>query len=342
MVVVLMVAFTIIMVIVFTGLLYRFNTRVTETITTGLSSLIKTGVPPRVSIDESLRKIYGQNYLIFYAVMLSLTAVFGYFLTRFILIPTRKTIEAQKRFIGDVAHELRTPLAIVKANTEVLLLEGEKFDADTRKQLESNIEELDRISEIINNLLTFNRLLRPGRIEFVDIDLSVIVDRAVAKLTQTIRSQNIDIVIKKSDFCSIWANAVAMEQVVMNLLKNALTHTPAGGVITITIRPDYKGHIELVVQDTGRGIAKKDLFHIFEPFYRGDPSRGRKQGGSGLGLAIVSELIRLHNGRISIKSTQGKGTIVYVLLPCGNHDPRAYDASPGGFQDEISIDFLRK
>ena len=101
----------------------------------------------------------------------------------------------------------------------------------------------------------------------------------------------------------------------MNILKNAIVYTPRGGNIALTLEPDYHGSVAISIKDSGVGIAEKDLFHIFEPYYRGDTSRTRATGGSGLGLAIVSELVRLHRGSVRILSAVGRGTTVIVAIP---------------------------
>jgi signal transduction histidine kinase len=118
-------------------------------------------------------------------------------------------------------------------------------------------------------------------------------------------------------------NPTALTQVISNLLKNAINYTPPGGQITLAVSANPYGEIELYVRDTGIGIARKDLDHIFEPFFRAERSRTRAQGGSGLGLTITSELVKLHNGKISIRSTQGRGTTVTVSFPQLQHPHHA-------------------
>jgi signal transduction histidine kinase len=114
-------------------------------------------------------------------------------------------------------------------------------------------------------------------------------------------------------------NAVALEQLVINLLNNALHYTPKGGrgLVKITLRHEQENFLTLSIADNGIGIAKEDLAHILEPFYRGDKSRARniKDAGSGLGLSIVNEIVQSHGGQIRINSTPGKGTNVTVRLP---------------------------
>ena len=266
--------------------------------------------------------------------VLFVAAIFGYLVTRIALIPTRRALETQKQFVGNIAHEIRTPLSIIKTNTEVTLFD-EKLDADTRTALQSNLEELDRISDIINNFLSMNALLQPGKTEFTNVDLNEIIKRADTSFAELKEHKRITLTTTLSHHRHVWGNASGIEQIVLNVIKNALIYTPQGGTVRITTEPTYEGEIELTVEDTGVGIAEQDLTRVFEPFYRGDRSRNRKSGGSGLGLAIVSELVKLHKGRITIQSMLGSGTTVRILLPAGHSAPKSAD----GNGHEVSRDF---
>jgi signal transduction histidine kinase len=240
--------------------------------------------------------------------------VFGYVMANATLRPARNTLSAQKQFIGNVAHELRTPLSIIKTNMEVALLD-EIQDPKLVAMFQSNIEELDRINNLINNLVSINSLIYLEPIEFRGIDLGAVVDGAVEKLTDYANRRGLSIVVTKSDQRVVRGNATALEQIVMNLLKNSIAYTPEGGTIEIAVEPEYQRYMSLSVKDNGVGIDKKDLLHLFEPFYRADRSRARESGGSGLGLTIVNEIVKLHRGKISIRSALRKGTTITVLLP---------------------------
>jgi signal transduction histidine kinase len=147
--------------------------------------------------------------------------------------------------------------------------------------------------------------------------------------------------VRISERRAVWGNTTALEQIVMNVLKNAVVYTSAGGRILVTVEPVHPDFMEFTVQDSGRGIARKDLFRIFEPYYRADPSRKRSGGGSGLGLTIVSELVKLHNGKIAVRSAEGRGTTVTILLPAGKR-PAGTHKPPQGENDsasEIAVDY---
>lgn len=264
-----------------------------------------------------------------------MTIIFSYVIARITLSPVRNALESQKQFIGNVAHELRTPLSTIKTNTEVALFDT-GMKEDLKNMLMGNVEELDRISDIINNLLTVSALVRPERVKFENVDLGGIVDAVVKKLNKLSERKLLEITTRMSDWRIVWGNASALEQIVNNILKNAIAFTPKNGRIGITVEPTGPAMIELTIQDSGLGIARGDLFHIFAPFFRADRSRNRAHGGSGLGLAIVSELVKLHVGKITVRSAEGRGTTVTVLLPAGMED---HSGTRDTGADEIAIDY---
>ncbi|MBI4079894.1 HAMP domain-containing histidine kinase [Candidatus Kaiserbacteria bacterium] len=270
------------------------------------------------------------------------TIFLSYLIARVALSPTRNALESQKQFIGNVAHELRTPLSVIKTNTEVALLSA-RVEPELRSTLDSTVGELDRISEIINNLLSLSASVRPERIEFKDLDLGPVVHGVIEKLRDLADSKRIEITARLSERRIVLGNAAALEQIAMNVIKNAITYSQRGGRVIVTVEPVHPDHIEFTVQDFGIGIARKDLFRIFEPYYRADPSRYRGEAGSGLGLTIVSELVKLHGGKITVRSAEGRGTIVTMLLPAGRVSLSAERAKVHEEQgDEVAVDFSHR
>lgn len=290
------------------------------------------------AITSDLQYMSMRHVVIVIGSVILITILFGYIMARVTLAPTRTALESQKQFIGNVAHELRTPLSTIKTNTEVALFDT-TMRQSFRDMLESNVEELDRISDIINNLLSFNASLRQERMEFKNTDLGLIVETVAAKLQGLVERKEIEITKRLSEWRTVWGNATALEQIVTNVLKNAITYTPKKGHIGITVEPSAPSYVELTIQDSGSGIARKDLFRIFEPFYRAEPSRSRIQGGSGLGLTIVSELVKLHGGKIMVRSAEKRGTTVSIQLPAGEKgEEKASDTAA----NEIAVDFSRR
>ena len=143
--------------------------------------------------------------------VLAVAATFGYLITRIALVPAGNALKSQKQFVGNVAHELRTPLSIIKTNTEVALF-NERLDTDTQETLRSNIEELDRISDIINNLLSMNALLRPEKMEFSNVDMSPILERVASSLEDLAEHKRISIVVSKNDYCCLLYTSDAADE----------------------------------------------------------------------------------------------------------------------------------
>lgn len=279
------------------------------------------------------REIFQISVFIFGAAI-----AFGYFISRRALLPARNALAAQKQFIGNVAHELRTPLSIIKANTEIRLLDS-TVQGSARTILVENLEELDRISDIINNLLSLNTLVQPERLPFSNVDMSEAARRVIERLEPLARKKPIKIRLRAARMHTAWGNPAALEQILMNLLKNAIQFTSKGEIV-MYIGPNTHGYLDVVVRDSGTGIPGEDLQRIFEPFYRSDRSRTRIPGaGSGLGLAIVSELVKLHHGRITIRSTPGEGTSVTITLPPARNSAVVTEQT-GLHPKEIALDFM--
>ncbi len=276
------------------------------------------GVLVLVCIAAFLFSLYNpeQKWQAFIGVIV-LSILFGLLLARVTLRPARDTLRYQKLFISNVAHELRTPLAVIKTSTEVALID-DTLPKDVQETMHEIIIELDRISEIINNLLSLNNLTRPERMQFQQTDLGEIAKKVVARHLTLAQERGIKLAIKKGGETHVWGNPGALEQIITNVVKKAISDTPKDtkGAVTVTLRPEGE-MVQLAVSDTGIGISQEDLFHIFEPFFRADMSRVRrvKKSGSGLGLAIVNELVRVHHGKIQVQSTPGKGTVVSITLP---------------------------
>lgn len=335
-------AFLLIVLGVITTQLYR---DAAIAVNRGLHEALASGASPSLiglSVIDELRALRARTVLLAAGTILAVTAAFTFFIARLALSPTRSALSSQKQFIGNVAHELRTPLAVCKTNIEVALLSS-GLASDLRESLASTVEELDRASEIINNLLSLSASIRPERIEFANVDLGGTVSAVMRKLRDLADSKRLVIEARMSERRIVWGNSTALEQIVMNVVKNAISYSSDGARVLVTLEPVKPDFMELTVRDSGKGIPRKDLFRIFEPYYRVDPSRVRSGGGSGLGLTIVSELVKLHNGRITIRSAEGRGTTVTVLLPAGTVEVGSANLGASASEDtsEVAIDFSR-
>ncbi len=276
--------------------------------------------------------------------VLALSILCGALLARFTLGPARDTLRYQKLFISNVAHELRTPLSVIKTSTEVGLID-DSLSKDARQTFNDILIELDRVSEIINNLLSLNTLTRPERMQFGNVELGPLVESVAKRHAMLANERGIKVHIKKGSYTGVWGNATAIEQIIANLVINAISYTPRGQGDRVDIEVRQEGGMILLgVYDSGIGISQEDLFHIFEPFYRADVSRVRKvkKSGTGLGLTIVNEIVRVHHGKIQIQSALRRGTSVYVYLPHGDNAPAeqsSAESSPSEKTSEISLDF---
>ena len=224
---------------------------------------------------------------------------------------------ARREFVANVSHELRTPLTTIKTYAETISDMGEGTLDDSTLHFVNVIEnEADRMTRLVKDLLTLSQLDSSKVIERrKKFDLSQLVSYVVEKLSISAKNSGHRIkldVNMSSPVC--FGEPDAIEQVITNIISNAIKYTPAGGKIDITCYGDFsKAYI--CVRDNGIGIPESDLARIFERFYRVDKARSRQSGGTGLGLAIAREIILRHNGTIEIESPNQKGTIVKITLP---------------------------
>lgn len=340
-VVALQIGFALFLLLVVAGIASMLYRDASAAVSQGISQALvphATSVSIGDAVTAELTSLRFRTVSLAAGAIIAATIIFSYIITRIALSPTRNALESQKQFIGNIAHELRTPLSVIKTNTEVALMSRDIAEA-TKQTFISTVEELDRISEIINNLLSLSASIRPERIEFSEVDLGDVIRRAMHKLAGLAEPKKLELTARMSERRSVHGNAVALEQIAMNIIKNAILYTHRAGRVLVTVEPVYPDYMELTVQDSGIGIARKDLFRIFEPYYRTDFSRTRESGGSGLGLTIVSELVKLHNGKITVRSAEGRGTTVTVLLPAGSRAVGSVEERKQDDTSEIAVDY---
>ncbi len=227
-----------------------------------------------------------------------------------------KRVEAIRRdFVANASHELRTPVAVIKGYAETLL-DGGLQDPDRSRQFVSIIaSHTERLTNLINDILTLSKLeSKETALELLPLDIGALLRKAGLLLAEHARQHGIDLTIDcPADLPRALADYTRLEQVLLNLLDNAIKYTPSGGSVTISaVQHDQR--IAIAVSDTGLGIPAKDLSRIFERFYRVDEARCREQGGTGLGLSIVKHIVQLHGGEIQVASEPGKGSTFTVFL----------------------------
>ncbi|MBE6654929.1 MAG: cell wall metabolism sensor histidine kinase WalK [Ruminococcaceae bacterium] len=234
--------------------------------------------------------------------------------------------KSRREFVADVSHELRTPLTGIKGAVETVLENPTLDDEIKNNFLEMAIEECDRMTRIVGDLLVLSRLDNKRTSWKVEtFELSRFVEHIYDVMSADAKAKNHTFTkVVYKDIPEITADREKLQQVVINIVSNAVKYTPEGGKIDIFAKGE-KGFAVIRVTDNGWGIPEEDLPRIFERFYRVEKSRTSDAGGTGLGLAIAKEILDAHGGDISIESAVGKGTAVTVKIPyaCKLEMPKA-------------------
>ncbi|MGA2151067.1 MAG: ATP-binding protein [Geobacteraceae bacterium] len=228
-----------------------------------------------------------------------------------------KRLEQVRRdFVANVSHELRTPVTVIRGYAETLLGGALTTDPDRAGAfLEKIHRHAERLASLIGDLLILSEL-ESGETsrELAPVVIEGVVGHVCALLEEKARSKKISIAMQGlGEALPVLADRGKLEQVMVNLLDNAIKYTPENGSIAISAA-EAEGMVSIAVTDSGIGIPPKELSRIFERFYRVDAARSREQGGTGLGLAIVKHIVQLHGGSVSVESTPGKGSIFSFTL----------------------------
>ena len=219
--------------------------------------------------------------------------------------------EIQRQFTANAAHELRTPLALMQVQLDLYHSNSHPDnDADTVQMIKMVTEQNDRLNKMVKTLLDMSELQTVGRDD--EIILDALVDEVLEDLEPLAEGKNIRLIGKCKDITMVGSD-ILIYRLVYNLVENAIKYNHSGGQVTVTA--DRKeNHVYLSVEDTGAGIPEELKERVFEPFFRVDKSRSRELGGVGLGLALVCEIVRVHDGSITVKSNPSGGTIFEVVL----------------------------
>ncbi len=247
------------------------------------------------------------------AVGLVLGALVAFLMALKSLRPIQRSLKKQREFVADASHELRTPLTLIRTNAEAWLRRG--VGTPQASYAQHILEEVDQLNAIVGDLSTLALAdARQLRVERRPVELTGIVRELIDHTAPLAEERRVRLAPDLNGGVQVQADAGRIRQLLLILLDNALSYTPEGGEVSVSVAR-HNGKAKVTVADTGPGISPRDLPHIFERFYRADKARSREDGHIGLGLPIAKWIVDAHKGDIQVKSTPGGGTRVAVSLP---------------------------
>lgn len=270
------------------------------------------------SRDQALEKQAASSLSIFIFSLGLLYCVCRWFATRAVR-PVEKAWDAQRRFISDASHELKTPLAVIIANTQILQ-RSDEVAADDKRWVDSTAEEADHMKGLVEDLLTLARAdeAKAGTVAaagtVVDVDLTAVVEESALEFDAVAFERGCRIETKAAEKIMVKGDKGQLSRVVHTLLDNATKYAAKGSAVKVSLAREGK-RAHLSVNNAGAAIDPEDLSHIFDRFYRTDKARSREAtGGFGLGLAIAKSIVEASGGRIWAASTAADGTTFHILL----------------------------
>ena len=303
-------------VVVLSAALYEFHARDVKAIerrqTEGRGALEES----RARLAEYLEHL-GRSIITADLITIAAGGVLSYLLAARTLQPIKEAVETEQRFFADAAHDLRTPLAVMRSEAEVALRSRTLDAEEARLVITSSLEEINRMSVMVEQMLELAKggasAGKPASVRQT-VDLAALAGSASARMARRAAELGIRLVTEAAGPVLVRGNATALERALYNVLENALAYTPRGGCVTVAARRDGN-EVLLSVADTGMGIPSEDLPHITEPFFRGDRARGVHSGGAGLGLTMVKTTVDEHGGSFHAESRAGSGTAISLRFP---------------------------
>jgi len=249
-------------------------------------------------------------------ILLLLAGLLSYGLAGITLRPIQEAYDKQKQFVSDASHELRTPLAILKVELENQ--RTQKHSTDVYAVIDSHLEEVDRMTRLVDDLLRLSKMqeMDTESLKQEEVALAPLLAKAVSRLLPLAREKSIQLAFDEGADTSlvVLGDEAGLMQVFTNIIKNAIAYNANEGSVTVRLVQEKQSCV-VEVCDTGLGMNKREVAHVFDRFYRTEKSRSRKTGGSGLGMAIARGTILAHGGRIEVQSKPQIGTTVRVSLP---------------------------
>ncbi len=280
-----------------------------------------SGVNHRLYVGKDVTVMYSglqkSTYILIFlgVIALIVATLFSHFMAGRAIIPLKEAYEKQRQFAADASHELRTPLAVVMASADLLLMDQTIKSPFLKQVIEDVKSEVQKMSKLVSDLLMVARSDNNAlKVTIKKFDLGEMLNQNIRMMTPLAEKKNIKLSGENIQKVEMQADEQKIKQLILILVDNAIKYTPEGGDVTVGIESIDDGKVTFFVQDSGIGIAKEDQDKVFERFYRVDKARSREIGGNGLGLSIASEIVRLHEGKISVESELGQGTKFIVEL----------------------------
>lgn len=246
---------------------------------------------------------------------LAVTTGIGYVMAGRAIVPLKEAYDRQKQFAADASHELRTPLAVVMSSADLLLSDPTIQDPFLREILGDLKDEVKKMSKLVGDLLMVARSDNNAlKVKIQKLDLGELLEQTVRMMTPLAEKKGVILSGKDLRKVTISGDEQKIKQLILILVDNAVKYTESGGHVLVKLEDADEDSAVFSVQDNGIGIAPEDQEKIFERFYRVDKARSREMGGNGLGLSIATEILRLHNGKISVESQPNVGTKFTVEL----------------------------
>lgn len=232
-----------------------------------------------------------------------------------------RSFTQQREFLGNAAHELKTPVTVLKSTLQSLL-HRPRSSEEYRLGVEQSLEDLERLERLLQWMLRLARAEQWAhgalRRDLPVVNLGATCEEAVERIRPLAETRHTTLKLMTNGAVMFRADPEDLQLVWVNLLENAVRYSPEGASVEVTVVKNNGGPARVMFQDHGAGIPKADLPYVFERFYRGDPSRARSSGGFGLGLAIAKALVEAYGGAIAVESEPGLGTRMTVELPVGD------------------------
>lgn len=259
---------------------------------------------------EAFRKFLSFSVIMAVAGLVIVFFIIAFFSGKFIR-PIAESYEKQKRFITDAGHEIKTPLTIINANVDLL-----KMDIGENECLEDIRQQAKRLTELTNDLVYLARMEEPqNKLQMIEFPVSEVVLEAAMPFKTLAEAQNKQFSINVQPLLSMRGNDKAIEHLVTIIMENALKYSPTNGVVSLQFAQHNKNLLLTVFNTTDTEITPEDLNHVFDRFYRTDPSRNSQTGGHGIGLSLARAIVVAHGGKIEAYTKDGRSFIITATLP---------------------------